>query len=82
MSSPNSMKVNQMDRQIDELLASVNDLHEVMETKGINSRRVRGLIKNDVFDCPVDAEHKSKALKLTSFAQPHMRAFHASWFGE
>ena len=37
------MKVNQMDRQIEELLTSVNDLHEVMETKGINSRRVRTL---------------------------------------
>ena len=30
---------------------------------------------------PVDAEHKAKSLNICSFGNPHMHAFHASWFG-
>mmetsp|Transcript_14 Transcript_14/g.35 ORF Transcript_14/g.35 Transcript_14/m.35 type:complete len:497 (-) Transcript_14:9-1499(-) len=31
------------------------------------------------FKMPVDSEHKSKVLRIYSFAQPHMTAFHLSW---
>ena len=32
------------------------------------------------FSLPIDAEHKATAINIFSFAKPHMRAFHTSWF--
>jgi NNP family nitrate/nitrite transporter-like MFS transporter len=32
------------------------------------------------FSLPIDAEHKATAINVFSFAKPHMRAFHTSWF--
>ena len=68
-----------VEEQVRQLSEEIELLHSTLEAKGENSRRVKGLDGN-VFDVPVDAEHKATQLKLASIAQPHMRAFHASWF--
>jgi len=56
-------------------------LHDSLETRGINSRRVADSLKGRVFAVPVDEGHKAVAMPILSCANPHMRAFHASWFG-
>ena len=59
----------------------IDALHNTLEAKGNNSRRVKGLLDGRVFSVPVDAEHKATRLPILNCANPHMRAFHASWFG-
>ena len=62
------------------LEAEVACLHDSLEAKGVNSRRIKDL-RGEVFAVPVDAEHKATQMPILSCAAPHMRAFHASWFG-
>ena len=61
------------------LADEVELIHTTLEKRGANSRRVQA-IDGSTFDVPVDADHKATVLKLTSIANPHMRAFYASTF--
>lgn len=60
--------------------AEIAALHECFERKGVNSKGAMDIF-NRRFSVPVDSEHKATALPLLNFSNPHMRAFHASWFG-
>jgi len=60
--------------------AEIAALHECFERKGVNSKGTVDIF-NRRFSVPVDAEHKATALPLLNCSNPHMRAFHASWFG-
>jgi NNP family nitrate/nitrite transporter-like MFS transporter len=59
--------------------AEVNSLHTTLEKKGINSRGTADVFGR-VFEVPVDKEHKATQLPFTKCGNPHMRAFHSSWF--
>ena len=72
--------MSSQDDRIKELESQIELLHQSLETKGTNSRRTQGL-NGRVFQVPVDAEHKATQLPITKCGVPHMRAFHASWFG-
>lgn len=69
---------------VEKLETDIEELHNIMEKRGINSRGTADLFGR-VFAVPVDKEHKATQdpLMVTcqTFATPHMRAFHTSWFG-
>ena len=62
----------------------VNALHSALEKQGVNSRGTTDIFGRE-FSVPVDAEHKASQFSMmmvfTNFDNPHMRAFHTSWFG-
>ena len=66
------------------LETDVNALHSALEKQGVNSRGTTDIFGRE-FEVPVDAEHKASQFSMmmvfTRFGNPHMRAFHASWFG-
>jgi len=72
--------VDALRNQMKELETQIENLHEALESKGTNSRRIQAL-DGKVFAVPVDNEHKATKLPLWTFGRPHMHAFHASWFG-
>jgi NNP family nitrate/nitrite transporter-like MFS transporter len=73
-------EVKQLHAQLAEVQQATQDLHDCLEAKGINSRRVGDALHGRVFAQPVDKEHKARTLDIFSCAVPHARAFHASWF--
>jgi len=48
-----------------------------LELDGQDAKGTEGSSK---FDLPVNASNKATKLKILSFARPHMRAFHYSWW--
>ena len=64
--------------------SELKQLHETLQGMGKNST-----LTTDIFgrryQVPVDAEHKATqdplCVTLCNFSNPHMRAFHTSWFG-
>ena len=66
------------------LETDVNALHSALEKQGVNSRGTTDIFGRE-FEVPVDAEHKASQFSMmmvfTKFGNPHMRAFHTSWFG-
>ena len=65
------------------LETDVNALHSALEKQGVNSRGTTDIFGRE-FEVPVDAEHKASQFSMmmvfTKFGNPHMRAFHTSWF--
>ena len=59
--------------KLEAIEGEVGRLHDCLESKGVNSRRVAGSLHGDVFALPVDAEHKARQLKISNCSIPHMR---------
>ena len=72
--------IARLERQIEATNKQIAALHECFERRGVNSRGTADIFGRR-FSVPVDGEHKATALPILNFANPHMRAFHASWFG-
>jgi NNP family nitrate/nitrite transporter-like MFS transporter len=70
-----------VDERLKRLEGDVNQLHDALENKGINSRQVKDALHGRTFQLPVDSEHKAKVMPVWKCGNPHMRAFHASWMG-
>ena len=61
----------------------ISELHETLASMGKNTRGTKDLFGR-TFVVPVDAEHKATECNCSTLfvtANPHMRAFHTSWFG-
>jgi NNP family nitrate/nitrite transporter-like MFS transporter len=69
------------EQKLARLEAEMESMHDLMGGGccPINSRGTEDIFGRK-FALPVDAEHKGTAINLFSFAKPHMRAFHTSWF--
>jgi len=72
--------VEDLQAQAQSAKAEIASLHECFERKGVNSKGTMDIFGRR-FSVPVDAEHKATAMPIFNFSNPHMRAFHASWFG-
>ena len=69
----------QLRQKIDDATEQIDALHNTLEAKGDNSRRVKGLLDGQVFSVPVDSEHKATRMPILNCSNPHMRAFHGEF---
>jgi len=69
---------------IDKMEEEISTLHDQLQRMGKNSKGTTDIFGRR-FPVPVDAEHKATqdplGTTLCVTANPHMRAFHMSWFG-
>ena len=69
---------------VGEMQTDIGNLHDQLERMGKNSKNTTDIFGRR-FPVPVDAEHKATqdplGTTLCVIANPHMRAFHMSWFG-
>ena len=74
-------KLDQIDQKLDVLTDALGGRPPTGQPNkaapSIKAKSVQGSMMNGL---PVDAEGKATKLQLTSFKQPHMRAFHFAWF--
>jgi len=83
---PRRVEVQYVDMQshlsaIQSLEEQLDELHGFLARKGYNTRGTQDFSTGAAFDLPVDASHKATYLRIGSVAQPHMMAFHLSWWG-
>jgi len=73
-----------MDDKIAIIDEELKQLHTTLQRMGKNSRNTADIFGRR-FAVPVDGEHKATqdplCVTLCNTANPHMRAFHTSWFG-
>ena len=65
--------VKALEAKIDAATEEISHLHDALEARGVNSRRVKDSIHGRVFAVPVDSQHKAKQLPILTCANPHMR---------
>ena len=74
----------ELGEMVGEMQTDIGNLHDQLERMGKNSKNTTDIFGRR-FPVPVDAEHKATqdplGTTLCVIANPHMRAFHMSWFG-
>ena len=66
-----------LEQRLDHMNSEIQHLHDSLEARGVNSRRVTDSLRGEVFQVPVDAEHKAKMLPICNCSVPHMRGEHS-----
>jgi nitrate/nitrite transporter NarK len=72
-----------MPLSMEQMEQEISALHEVLEARGINSRKTQDIFGRE-FEVPVNSEHKATVCNMRtccSVAQPHMRTFWAATVG-
>jgi len=72
-----------MPLSMEQMEQEITALHEVLEARGINSRKTQDIFGRE-FEVPVNSEHKATVCNMRtccSVAQPHMRTFWAATVG-
>merc|ERR1712070_939576 len=73
--------IAQLQQTIEVQAKKIDDLLEALDQAGIKTK-LQYDIYGRPFDLPVqEGDHKATKIKIFSTALPHMRQFHAAWFG-